>query len=196
MADEWNKRGVTVFYNRAQEPCRSNSETIYAPCGAGISASILYVRGAPHPVSNSVSFTPLLDGIGRKWRGDMKTFHILKTSLIALALLPVPNVFAANRGQLHVSSPEDVAGQTLDAGDYIVLWEGDGPNVELKILQSKKVVATATAHAVQLQTPSINDSAVINVNGQKRSLSMIFFLGKTVALEIPGPSAGVNVSSR
>jgi hypothetical protein len=147
-------------------------------------------------VSDSVLFTPLLDGIGRKWRGDMKTFHILKTSLIALALLPVPNVFAANRGQLHVSSPEDVAGQTLDAGDYIVLWEGDGPNVELKILQSKKVVATATAHAVQLQTPSINDSAVINVNGQKRSLSMIFFLGKTVALEIPGPSAGVNVSSR
>jgi hypothetical protein len=143
-----------------------------------------------------VLFTPLLDGIGRKWRGDMKTFHILRSSLIALALLPPPNVFAANRGQLHVSSPEDVAGQTLDAGDYIVLWEGDGPNVELKILQSKKVVATATAHAVRLQTPSINDSAVINVSGQKRSLSMIYFLGKTVALEIPGPSAGVNVSSR
>jgi hypothetical protein len=141
-------------------------------------------------------FTPLLDEIGRKWRGDMKTFHILKCSLIVLALLPVPNLFAANRGPLHVSSPEDVAGQTLNAGDYIVLWEGDGPNVELKIMQGKKVVATATAHAVQLQTPSINDSEVININGQKRSLSMIFFLGKTVALEIPGPSAGVNISSR
>jgi hypothetical protein len=49
MADEWNKRGVTVFYNRAQEPCRSNSETIYAPCGAGISASTFFLicpRGA------------------------------------------------------------------------------------------------------------------------------------------------------
>jgi hypothetical protein len=126
----------------------------------------------------------------------MKTYHILKSSLIALALLPVPNMFAANRGPLHVSSPEDVAGQTLNAGDYIVLWAGDGPDVELKIMQGKKVVATATAHAVQLQTPSINDSEVINVNGQRRSLSMIFFLGKTVALEIQGPSAGVNISSR
>jgi hypothetical protein len=141
-------------------------------------------------------FTPLLDGIGRKWRGDMKTYHILKSSLIALALLPVPNMFAANRGPLHVSSPEDVAGQTLNAGDYIVLWAGDGPDVELKIMQGKKVVATATAHAVQLQIPSINDSEVININGQRRSLSMIFFLGKTVALEIQGPSAGVNISSR
>jgi hypothetical protein len=126
----------------------------------------------------------------------MKTYHILKSSLIALALLPVPNMFAANRGPLHVSSPEDVAGQTLNAGDYIVLWAGDGPDVELKIMQGKKVVATATAHAVQLQIPSINDSEVINVNGQRRSLSMIFFLGKTVALEIQGPSAGVNISSR
>ena len=43
MAEERNKRGVKVFYNRAQELCRSNSETIYAPCGAGISASTFYL---------------------------------------------------------------------------------------------------------------------------------------------------------
>jgi hypothetical protein len=139
---------------------------------------------------------PPLDGIGKKWREDMKTFRILRSSLIALALLPLPNVFAANRGPLHVSSPEDVAGQTLIAGDYIVLWEGTGPDVQLKIMQGKKVVATATAHRVQLQNPSINDSEVINVNGPTRSLAMIYFLGKTVALEIRGPSEGVNVSSR
>ena len=60
---------------------------------------------------------------GRNGEAICKTFHILNSSLIALALLPVPNVFAANRGPLHVSSPEDVAGQTLNAGDYIVLWE-------------------------------------------------------------------------
>ena len=126
MAEGRNKRAVKVFYNRVQELCRSNSKTIYAPCGAGVSASTFYLMcpgGAadfcrhPHPVSDSVLLMPLLDGIGRKWRGDMKTFHILKASLIALALLRVPNVFAANRGQLHVSSPEDVAGQTLNAGD-------------------------------------------------------------------------------
>jgi hypothetical protein len=35
MAEERNKRGGKVFYNRAQELCRSNSETIYAPCRRG-----------------------------------------------------------------------------------------------------------------------------------------------------------------
>ena len=42
-------------------------------------------------------------------------------------------------------------------------------------------MATATAHTVQLQNSSINDSAVINVNGATRSLAMIYFQGKTVA---------------
>jgi hypothetical protein len=49
MAEERNKRVVKVFYNRAQELCRSNSETIYARCGAGISASTFFFicpRGA------------------------------------------------------------------------------------------------------------------------------------------------------
>ena len=108
----------------------------------------------------------------------MKTFHIVRSSLIALALLPVPNVFAANKGQLHVSSPEDVAGQTLNAGDYVVLWEGDGPDVALKIMQSKKVVATATAHTVQLQNASINDSAVININGANAEPGYDLFHGQ------------------
>ena len=56
MAEERNKRGVKVFYNRAQELCRSNSETIYAPYSAGISASTFYLicPRAPHPVSDSV----------------------------------------------------------------------------------------------------------------------------------------------
>ena len=124
----------------------------------------------------------------------MKTF--VKRLLIALALLPAANMFAANRGSLHVSSPEDVVGQTLEPGHYVVRWEGDGPNVELKIMQGKKVVATATAHTMVLQNASANDSEVLRVNGERRSLSLIFFSGKTVALEIRGPSAGVNVSSK
>lgn len=127
----------------------------------------------------------------------MKIFRIfLKSSLIALALVPVPNLFAANRGSLHVTSPEDVAGQTLDPGDYTVRWEGDGPDVKLKIMQGKKILATATAHTVALETASANDSVVVDANGGKRRLSLILFSGKTFALAIREPSEGVNVSSK
>ena len=126
----------------------------------------------------------------------MRAFRIVKRPLIALALLPVPNMFAANRGSLHVSSPEEVVGQRLEAGDNIVRWEGDGPDVELKIMQGRKLVATAKASMIPLQYASANDSEVVNVREERRSLSLIFFSGKTVALEIQGLAAGVNVSSK
>jgi hypothetical protein len=127
---------------------------------------------------------------------DMKKFWISKSPVIALALLSVPSLFAANIGSLHVSSPEEVAGQTLDAGDYRVRWEGHGPDVELKIMQGRKIMATATAYTLPLQRPSASDSVVVITNGQRRGLSQIFFSGKAVALEFRGPSAAVNISSK
>ncbi len=126
----------------------------------------------------------------------MKTSHILKSLLVALALLSVPSLFAANRGSLHVSSLEDVAGQPLEPGDYTVQWVDSGPNVELRIMQGKRVVATAIANVTPLQNVSVSDSVVVQTTGGKRSLSQIFFSGKTVALEIRGPSGGINVSSK
>ncbi len=54
----------------------------------------------------------------------MKTSQTLKIPLAALALLVASSAFAANKGSLHVSSPEDVAGKQLAAGDYSVRWEG------------------------------------------------------------------------
>jgi len=126
----------------------------------------------------------------------MKRFRISKGSLIVFAMLSVPNLFAANSGSLHVSSPEEVAGQTLDAGDYSVWWEGNGPTVELKVMQGKKVIAADTADTLPLQSPSASNSVVVKTNGQERNLSQIFFSGKAVALEIREPSPGVNVSNK
>lgn len=84
----------------------------------------------------------------------------------------------------------------MDAGDYIVQWEDSGPNVELRIMQGKHVVATAIANVMPLPNASISDSVVLQTTGGKRSLSLIFFSGKTVAFEIRGPAGGVNVSSK
>jgi hypothetical protein len=139
--------------------------------------------------------TPLLDGIGKENGENMKTLNTVKSTFIALALLSVPNMFAANRGSLHVSSPEEVAGQPLAAGDYIVRWEDSGPNAELRIMQGKRVVATAVANVMPLKNVSVSDSVVLQNYGERRSLSLIFFSGKTVALEIREPSTGTNVSS-
>jgi hypothetical protein len=126
----------------------------------------------------------------------MKTSHSVMRGLMILALVVTPNLFAANRGRLHVSSPEDVAGQPLAAGDYIVLWEDRGPGVALRIMHGREVVASATGHAVPLQNPAVNDSVVINMNSGRHSLSLIYFSGKTVALKIDGPSEAMSVNNK
>jgi hypothetical protein len=60
----------------------------------------------------------------------IKTFHGM---VMGSAVLLAANAFAANKGALHVSSPETVAGERLTAGDYTIRWEGAGPSVQLKI---------------------------------------------------------------
>ena len=47
-----------------------------------------------------------------------------------------------------------VNGKQLGAGDYTVKWDGNGPNVEVNILQGKNVVATVPAHMVDLESRS------------------------------------------
>jgi hypothetical protein len=126
----------------------------------------------------------------------MKTSHIIKGLLLALALLPTANLFAENRGSLHVSVPEVVAGQPLDPGDYVVRWDNGTPNVEVRIMRGKVEVATASAREMPLQRASIEDSVVVDNNGERRNLSLIYFSGKRIALEIQGPSVAANINQK
>jgi hypothetical protein len=119
----------------------------------------------------------------------------LNSWLIVCALSCATEAFAANSGSLHVPSAEDVAGQHLGVGNYTVRWEGNGPDVELKIMQGRKVAATAVARVKPLQDASPNDAALIDTtSGRKRTLSQIFFAGKKVALEIPAASEQTSIS--
>jgi hypothetical protein len=114
----------------------------------------------------------------------MKASRIVNRLLLVLACLAVPELLAQGRGSLHVSAPEVVAGQPLTPGDYAALWDKSGPNVELRILRGKTLMATATAHEMQMQKPSMNDTAIIEITGQQRALSQIYFINQRVALAI------------
>jgi hypothetical protein len=126
----------------------------------------------------------------------MKASQTLRISLTVLAVLVASNAFAANRGSLHVSSPEDVAGKQLAAGDYSVRWEDRASGVELTIMHGNKVVATAIADEVPLQNASTSDSVVLNIQkGEQPRLSRIFFSGRRVGFEIRQPSPDQNSRS-
>lgn len=120
----------------------------------------------------------------------MKVSKMFKGLLLGLALLLATNTFAANQGSVQFSDPVTVSGKQLKAGDYMVKWEGRGPNVELNILQGKNVVATVPARLIDLNHSSDSNAAVTKLNSDgSKSLSEIRFSGKKYALAIGEESA-------
>jgi hypothetical protein len=73
----------------------------------------------------------------------------------------------------------------LPAGEYTVQWEGDGPDVELKIKRHNRVKATVPAKLIPLDQPLVEDEAVLGSdgNGDPRLLE-IRFPGKKFFLQI------------
>ena len=126
----------------------------------------------------------------------MKFATVSKTLVLGLALVLASSAFAATKANLQLSHPVSVNGTTLKAGDYKVQWDGNGPNVELSILQGKNVVAKVTAHVVELQAPSGNDAAVTLKNDSGTdSLAGIRFQGKKFSLELTETSDGMQAGS-
>ncbi len=115
----------------------------------------------------------------------MRLSDCIKTALITSALLLTTNAFAANKGSLHVSSPETVGGAQLFEGNYTVRWQEPGPVVQLEIMHGNREVATVPARIVTLNDTTVSNSVVLDIDGSGgRRLSQIFFSGKSFALEI------------
>ena len=90
----------------------------------------------------------------------------------------------------------DVNGQQLAPGEYQVLWNGTGPNVEVSIMQGKKEVAKTSARVVELDKASDYDAAVVEHASGKASVSQVRFAGKKYALAIGATDkAEMNASS-
>jgi hypothetical protein len=126
----------------------------------------------------------------------MKFATVSKSLLMGVAVLLATSAFAASKANLELTSPVVLNGTTLKPGDYKVEWDGAGPNVELSIVQGKKVVAKTTAHMVDLQTPAENDAAVTKTNDSgPNSLTGIRFQGKKYALELASAGEGMASAS-
>lgn len=114
----------------------------------------------------------------------MKFATVRKSLVLALALLFAASAFAGTKATLQLSDPVTVNGNRLKPGEYKLQWEGNGPNVELSIIQGKNVIKVP-AHVIELQTPAANDAALIQGDGSEAGvLSGIRFQGKKFALDL------------
>jgi hypothetical protein len=126
----------------------------------------------------------------------MKIATVMKSLVVGLALLLASSAFAATKGHLALQGPTTVNGTQLKAGEYNLQWEGTGPEVQVSILQGKKVLATVPAKVVELKAPSQNNSATISNNSDgTSSLAEVHFAGKTTALQLSQSSSGGDAGS-
>lgn len=126
----------------------------------------------------------------------MKFATVTKTVVVGLALTLATSAFAASKANLTLNNPTSINGTSLKAGEYKLLWDGNGPNVEVSIMQGKKVIAKVPAKVVDLNQSSANDAALLKQNSDgTTTLAGARFQGKKFALELGEASDGMQAGS-
>jgi hypothetical protein len=123
----------------------------------------------------------------------MKSLLFSRIIFATLVLALTTSAFAASdshKGSFEIGAPTQVNGTTLPAGEYTAQWEGVGPTVQINILQGKKVVATAPAQLIALDSKAADTQAeVLNGSKGERELKALQFAGKKVSLQLGAESA-------
>ncbi len=126
----------------------------------------------------------------------MKFATVSKSLIMGLALLLASSAFAASKATLTLQNPTTINGAKLKAGEYKLLWDGAGPNVEVSIMQGKTVLAKVPAKVVDLSLPAQNNAAVVKRNDDgTTTLAGARFEGKKYALELGDSSEGMQAGS-
>jgi hypothetical protein len=119
----------------------------------------------------------------------------LKGILLAGLVLLAGSALAASKGPLELQESASVAGTQLKTGTYTVQWEGTGDQVQLKIYQGKKEVASTSARMVTLDKPLQRDGTLLRRNDDgTMTVTRINFGKKNFALEISGDGGGAGAA--
>jgi len=126
----------------------------------------------------------------------MKFATVTKSLVVGLALTLASSAFAASKANLTLNNPTSINGTSLKAGEYKLQWDGNGSNVEVSIMQGKKVIAKVAAKVVDLNQSSASDAALLKQNGDgTTTLTGVRFQGKKFALELGEASDGMQAGS-
>ena len=119
----------------------------------------------------------------------MKSSLFSKIMTLATVTLLIAGAYAAgpvHKGNLQVNDAVQLNGKQLAPGNYTVTWQGEGPNVDLRISRGNKEVATAEAKIVQLDKKAGEDAAEVNSASGTRELTALRFAGSKLQLDLVG----------
>lgn len=89
------------------------------------------------------------------------------------------NAIAKDKNQTRVtlSDPVQVGTTDLKPGNYTLQWDGNGPDVRVKVLKGKDVVATVPAKLGQGQSGQHADAITIRTVSNVKTLAEVDFAG-------------------
>ena len=117
----------------------------------------------------------------------------IRFALIALALLLSTSAFAKPKSEsITLYQDATVNGTNLPAGEYVVKYDVNGSNAQVRFMKGSKEVASANGQVKTLNRKAISNQVVVNDERGSRSISEIDFGGKDTAIsfESAGATAG------
>jgi hypothetical protein len=117
----------------------------------------------------------------------------VRFALLALALTLSVSAFAKPRSEtITLYQDASINGTNLPAGDYVLKYDVDGTNAQVKFMKGSKEVASANGQVKTLTKKPDSSQVILDTAGNSRSISEIDFRGKDTALSFAsgGTSAG------
>ena len=115
----------------------------------------------------------------------------LKSRLVALVVLCFLMSLSAvakdqekNHGSMSLAEPAQMGSTLLKPGDYKLVWDGNGPDVNVQIMQGRKTVATVPAKLVQREKASEQDQVILKSVGSGRAIDEVNFRNRTEAIVV------------
>ena len=103
----------------------------------------------------------------------MKAVRLFSVAAMLSLVFPLASMASTKtqeqKQKVSLMDKVEIAGKTLQPGNYQVEWQGNGPTVNVKFLKYGKTMLTAPAQLAQLQTPAPYSAVVENTqkNGAK-----------------------------
>src|SRR6516164_8921228 len=119
--------------------------------------------------------------------------NAVRFTLLVLGLTVSISAFAKSKSE-NITLFQDVTvnGTNVPAGDYVVKYDVDGSNAQVRFTKNGKEIASANGQVKTLTQKPVRNQVVLSTAGDTRTISEIDFGGKDTAItfESAGAAAG------
>ena len=116
----------------------------------------------------------------------------LRYAVLALALMLSLSALAKEKSEsVTLYHDATLNGASLPAGQYVVKYDVEGANAQVKFMQGKKEVASANGQVKSLGKKSPSNQIVIDTENNGRNISEIDFNGKDTGITFASAASSV-----